>query len=476
MHSCETMGGANYICTDKTGTLTKNEMNIFKVYSPGKELLIKETLELADAGDLNATKGQANKKIREDHTVYFTNETYWNELKRAIALNIEGGITFLQEETPEGDKETLETKNKTDKAFIDFLYRFKSPISVERSTYIADESCVNRRPFDSKVKSMMSCIKSPHFPTGYRVFSKGGAEKVRESCTTYLDINDGTVKPIGEKEMEETTNTIKKFNQGMLRSLYVSYRDISEDEFNNYLQKDSNDKYIDQHDMTFVCIVGIRDGLRNGVQEAVLKCKRAGVRVVMVTGDNIITATAIAKEAHILIDEGKEPDIDLENIQATDMEQNPDDTNDPSKREAHIQEVIKTQPKAMTGNTFFAAIHGLYCGSCKKDANSCKCAKTQAEADKIIQAAKDKGQTIEVPVRDETIREEDMGTFKTLVKNLRVMARSQPLHKYALVLGLKKLNLVVGVTGDGTNDAPALSKSSCGFAMFAGSDVSILYI
>ena len=271
MHACETMGGANYICTDKTGTLTKNEMNIFKVYSPGNELEIKETMDVADAGNLDAKQGQATLKIREDHSVYFKNETFWTELKRAMAMNIEGGITKLDQPTPEGDTETLETKNKTDKAFIDFLYRFRSPISVERETYIADDSCVNRRPFDSKEKNMMSCIKSPRFPTGYRAFSKGGAERVLNSCNQYLDMNDGTVKPLQQKDYDEISATIQKFNRGMLRSLYVSYRDITEDEFINYTQKNSDGKKIDDHDMIFIAIVGIRDGLRNGVKEAVLK-------------------------------------------------------------------------------------------------------------------------------------------------------------------------------------------------------------
>ena len=66
----------------------------------------------------------------------------------------------------------------------------------------------------------------------------------------------------------------------------------------------------------------------------------------------------------------------------------------------------------------------------------------------------------------------NMENFKRLTKNLKVMARSQPLHKYALVLGLKSLKNVVAVTGDGTNDAPALSKSDVGFAMFAGTDIA----
>ena len=66
----------------------------------------------------------------------------------------------------------------------------------------------------------------------------------------------------------------------------------------------------------------------------------------------------------------------------------------------------------------------------------------------------------------------DLNKFVKTTERLKVLARSQPLHKYALVLGLKELNNVVAVTGDETNDAPALSKSDVGFAMFAGTDIA----
>ena len=62
--------------------------------------------------------------------------------------------------------------------------------------------------------------------------------------------------------------------------------------------------------------------------------------------------------------------------------------------------------------------------------------------------------------------------FKKIIKNLKVIARSKPIHKYALVLGLKELGYVVAATGDGTNDAPALSKSDVGFSMIDGSDIA----
>ena len=66
----------------------------------------------------------------------------------------------------------------------------------------------------------------------------------------------------------------------------------------------------------------------------------------------------------------------------------------------------------------------------------------------------------------------NLDNFKKIIKNLRIMARSKPIHKYALVLGLKELNYIVAVTGDGTNDAPALSKSDVGFSMFDGTEIA----
>ena len=121
MHACETMGGANYICTDKTGTLTKNEMNVFKVLTAKSQIQLKETLEVNDAGALNKTQ-KNDLKIREEFKNYFKNEKFWEQLKIAIALNIDGQINHLENPDQNGDTETCETKNKTDKAFIDKIH------------------------------------------------------------------------------------------------------------------------------------------------------------------------------------------------------------------------------------------------------------------------------------------------------------------------------------------------------------------
>ena len=460
MHACETMGGANYICTDKTGTLTKNEMNIFKFLTVNKEIELEETIKLDKAIDLNKkAENISGKKIREEHNNYFKNESYWEQIRLSIALNVDGNIKELESPDDNGDIEYFETKNKTDKAFIDFLYRFKESINNLRVKYISNKKYYKQIAFDSKRKCMTTLIKHDIFPTGYRLYTKGAAEKVNIICKSYLDPETGEEKPISDRERNFINDYIKQFNRQMLRSLYLCYKDISEDDFENIDIIDEID--IDQSDCVFIGVVGIRDSLRNGVKEAVDKCHLAGVNIIMVTGDNIITATAIAKDCNIL-----DSDIDMGNLTPNDIEEETELTDDPKRREEHIQTVLRNKPKALTGNTFFKAIGGLVCSTCKQDSFQCKCPKTEAEAEKL---QKETGQE-DIQIKNDTIK--DPEKFLELISNLKIMARSQPIHKYALVLGLKELGKTVAVTGDGTNDAPALSKSDVGFSMFAGTDIA----
>ena len=147
----------------------------------------------------------------------------------------------------------------------------------------------------------------------------------------------------------------------------------------------------------------------------------------MVTGDNIDTAVAIAKDCKIL-------------------------KNDDDETKA-----------SMLGSVFYEAIGGLVCDTCKKDEGKCQCPKTQAEAKK-------KKLDVE-KLRKDKIK--NMKVFEEIVSNLRVLARSRPEDKYTLVLGLRELGHVVAVTGDGTNDAPALSRSDVGFSMgIQGTDIA----
>ena len=470
MHACETMGGANYICTDKTGTLTKNEMSVFKVLTGNSERELMQNMEVNDVGKIdddekikqNKAQNKINtvKQIREDYTTIFKNEKYWNTLKVAVALNVDSTITKLNEPNINGDMEICETKNKTDKAFIDFVYRFKSPISIEKNKYLL-EGKFKQFPFDSKRKRMTTFILSNDFPKGCRLFSKGGAENVSIFCKSYLEPDTGNIKPLDNGTIARIKASIEEFNKNKLRSLYIAYKDISENEYINCEKVNSDNKLIDQYDLIFLAVFGIKDSLRDGVKEAVQKCKDAAVNVIMVTGDNIITATAIAKECGILGD-----DIDLKDLNKNQIEENPEKMNDINKKDEYMNELMTSKPQALTGNSFYNIVGGLICEECKKETNFCKCPKTEAEAKQIAKETKQEQKKI----KKDAIKNID--NFKKITENLRVMARSQPIHKYALVLGLKSLGSVVAVTGDGTNDAPALSKSDVGFAMFAGTDIA----
>ena len=167
----------------------------------------------------------------------------------------------------------------------------------------------------------------------------------------------------------------------------------------------------------------------------------------MVTGDNIQTAHSIAKECNII-----EQNISIINEQKNEEEKSLINLNNP--------------PIEINGDVFYDIIGGVYCSTCDKPQGECTCPKTKAEAELI---SKNKDIPIQ-PLKNDKIK--NLKNFKKIISNLKIMARSKPIHKYALVLGLKELNYVVAVTGDGTNDAPALSKSDVGFSMFNGTDIA----
>ena len=464
MHACETMGGANYICTDKTGTLTKNEMSVCQILT-GKNFFeipqSKQNNKVYIEDETNENNGSEQKnQIREEHSKYFKNEDYWELIKLSIALNVDCVINTLEKPNNYGDIETCETKNKTDKVFIDFLYRFKSPISIERNIYLDDEESHKQFPFDSNRKRMTTFIKNSKFPTGYRLFSKGFGENATQICSSYVNPDTGEIEQMNQTVIYHIRNQMEEFNKNKLRTLYLAYKDISEDEYNNLERINPEGKLIDQYDLVFLAIFGMRDSLRDGVKDAVKKCKIASVNVIMVTGDDIITSTSLAKECGIL-----DKEIGKNNGE---IEQNPEKMKDPNsmKKEDYINKLIRDMPYALTGNSFYNIIGGLICQVCKKESSYCKCPKTEAEAQELAE----KNKTEPKEIKKDRIK--DLNNFSKIIKNLKVLARSQPIHKYALVLGLKTLNKVVGVTGDGTNDAPALSKSDVGFAMFAGTDIA----
>jgi magnesium-transporting ATPase (P-type) len=203
---------------------------------------------------------------------------------------------------------------------------------------------------------MSTFVKNENFPTGYRLFTKGGSENAMAYSNRYIDKSTGAVKELTEDIIAFVNNEINEMNKKMMRTLYLCYRDIEEQEYENCNEPDDNGLLIDQKELIFIGIFGLQDSLRPGVQNSVDRCHSAGVRVIMVTGDNLITATAIAKDCNIF-----PVKIDLDNLRPRDVEENPSETNDPEKKAAHIERLLEIQPYAMTGNSFYNAIDGIFC-------------------------------------------------------------------------------------------------------------------
>ena len=242
-----------------------------------------------------------------------------------------------------------------------------------------------------------------------------------------------------KKVLKTLEKKIEKCNNDMLRTIYIGYKDINLEEFEN------QEEELDKSDLILLAVLGIRDTIRNGVKESVMKCKEASVNVIMVTGDNIQTAISIAKASNI-IDE----DIIIPN------------NNPPDNHEF----LLSNPPIEINGDVFYDIIGGIYCSVCNKSSLQCRCHKTRTEAEFIYK----KNKTHSKELKNDKIG--NLENFQKIIKNLRIMARSKPIHKYALVLGLKELKYTVAVTGDGTNDAPALSKSDVGFSMMNGTDIA----
>ena len=268
----ETLGSASVICSDKTGTLTQNKMTVQKIYVDNKLMDMENIKFVESKSDLesliynamlcNDTKVGANNELAGDPT-----ETALVDMGMNLDIDI-------------------------DKIF-----------SIDR---------LNEIPFDSSRKLMTTVHK---IDNEYIVYTKGGVDELLKNCTSYI-IN-GKI----EKDLEEFKKSIYENNESMaknaLRVLAFGYKKIKK------LPESKEEIEKLESDLIFVGMVGMIDPPREEAKKAVEKCKSAGIKTVMITGDHKITATAIAKQLGILENEDEAiTGSELENMSDEELTKN----------------------------------------------------------------------------------------------------------------------------------------------------------
>lgn len=238
----ETLGSSSVICSDKTGTLTQNKMKVVDVRSQNRKFII-ELATLCTDCDVN---------VENDVTKVSGEPT-----EKAI---VEEGINIGS------------VKNRLE----NFMPR------------------VNEIPFDSNRKMMTTIHK---IGNKYRVITKGAPDVLLQKCTKQIDTisemtNQYNIK-IRSLENLKIQSDNRQMAQKALRVIAVAYKDLD-------VLPSKIDSQSIENNLTFVGLIGMIDPPRDGVKEAVQVCKNSGIKTVMITGDHLETAKAIAKDLGIL--------------------------------------------------------------------------------------------------------------------------------------------------------------------------------
>ena len=318
----ETAGSLNILFSDKTGTITKGKLEVVDFFTADGA-----SIPISELSRHSGVKGLIDLAIGKNTQSMFDGE------HRVI-----GG-------------------NATDQALMKF---------IGEDTFHALES--NKECVVTKAQSFNSTNKfsQARIESLGKTFYKGAPERLLASASKYLD-GDGTIREIDSAALNKKIDALAEKAMRVLAFGY-SERDLAENQIND--------------DIVIIGLVGIRDDVRAEAKDAIRQVQNAGIQVVMITGDRLETAAAIAKDAGLLNDAS---DIALTSAQ---------------------------------------------------------------------------------------LNEKSDEELKKIIPNIRVIARALPTDKSRMVRLCQEMNLVVGMTGDGVNDSPALKRADVGFAMGSGTEAA----
>jgi sodium/potassium-transporting ATPase subunit alpha len=378
LQGVETLGAITLLATDKTGTLTRNQMTATNIWTCG---------ELYEA-----IKSAANEKDVAD-------------LDKPGVINIMyisalcSRAKFNRTDVPVREREILGDATESG------LIRYAAEQLSNYDSLATDYPKVFELPFNSDTKWHMSIHKKEHSNGPLTLYIKGAPERVLRLCSRILTGANEESEELTDAYKAAYNETYEHMASRGHRVLAFAEMLLPGDKYPDDFVFDKKNKNYPLENLTFVGLASLQDPPKHGVREAIGKCRAAGIKVMMVTGDHPLTAEAIGRKINLILGDTKAEVA--------------------KRKRKPIEDVEEDEYNAIV-------VHGDQIDNL-----------TDTEWDNIFW-------------KDEII-----------------FARTSPKHKLEIVRRAQSMGHIVGVTGDGVNDSPALKKADLGIAMnMSGSDVS----
>ncbi|ORY46883.1 P-type cation-transporting ATPase [Rhizoclosmatium globosum] len=379
LRGVETLGAITLLATDKTGTLTMNQMTATNFWC-GLKLF-------------SAQSSSSN--LPPEESPFDFEASGIQEILHISAMC--SRARFDRTDVP------VDQRTITGDATESGLFRFAAQKLLNIDKLNDQYPKVFEIPFNSENKWHMAIHQKAHADGPLTLFMKGAPERILRICTTIL--KDGKAIPMEQSHQDEFTNKYEYMAGKGHRVLAFAMLNLPGSEYPADFVFTKEPKTYPSTGLTFVGLASLEDPPKHGVREAIGHSRAAGVKIMMVTGDHPLTAEAIGRKINLMLSDTKEL-----HAKKTGRDIN-------TIREDEIHAIV---------------IHGEKIDSL-----------TDADWDNIFS------------------------------KEEIIFARTSPKHKLQIVKRAQSLGHIVGVTGDGVNDSPALKKADLGIAMnLSGSDVS----
>lgn len=263
----ETLGSTTVICSDKTGTLTKNEMTVTTLYQGG-DIFTVTGEGYGPAGEIRSDSEPTTPALKPGLMALLRASVLCN----GSDLRLEASLWHIVGDPTEGALLVAAAKAGLTKNHLEQEHPWLGEV-----------------PFDSERKKMTVVRRTPSGPVA---FVKGAPDVLLRDCQAWLT-RAGDIQPLTDVIRQETTATNQRLASHALRVLGVAMRPLDR-------IPDVYDAKSLEHDLVFLGLVGMKDPIRPEAKAAVEACRAAGIRTVMITGDHKDTAVAIAKELGLM--------------------------------------------------------------------------------------------------------------------------------------------------------------------------------